>query len=127
MAVVLGEDMQLSSLHLSYKTGTGTKRPNHPEERFAPCMTVAQASLRVFEGEVSATIPAMKLMLVVRQLEGERTRISERLAKVTEAIAALKGGSPLSKRRKLSAAAIARIRAAQRARWAKWRKSRKAD
>jgi hypothetical protein len=32
---------------------------------------------------------------------------------------------PTAKRRRMSASAIARIRAGQKARWAKWRKDRK--
>lgn len=61
---------------------------------------------------------------VLRQLQGERNRLSAQLDQINNALAALhvKGGRRKSR---LSAAAIARIRAAQKARWAKWRKANK--
>jgi hypothetical protein len=66
------------------------------------------------------------LTSLVNQLQKERSRLASQLDNVSKALAALGGSrSETGTRRKLSAAAIARIRAAQKARWAKWRKQRK--
>lgn len=64
------------------------------------------------------------LTAVLRHLEQERSRLTAQLDWVGNALAALQGSSTRKKRR-LSAAARARIRSAQKARWAKWRKTRK--
>ncbi len=67
---------------------------------------------------------------VLVQLDKERGQLEAQLRRVTEALSALKGvGSPAGgkgRRRHLSRAALARIRAAQKLRWAKWRKAQKA-
>ena len=69
--------------------------------------------------------PAMsKFGAVLRHLERERTRLTSQLNQVGNALTALKGGGT-AKRRRLSAAALDRIRAAQKARWAKWREALK--
>ena len=60
----------------------------------------------------------------LRQLERERDRITTQLESIDKALSALKKGAGGQKRR-LSAAAIGRIRAAQKARWSKWRKAHK--
>jgi hypothetical protein len=62
------------------------------------------------------------LTSLLNQLQRERKRLHEELDNVSRALAAL---GRKHKRRKLSAAAIARIRAGQKARWAKWRKAQK--
>lgn len=65
--------------------------------------------------------------MAVKQLEKERGRLTAELERINKALAVL-GASRFdgqSRRRKLSAAALGRIRAAQKARWAKWRKSHK--
>ena len=61
---------------------------------------------------------------VLKQLQQERSRVSADLERIKRALAALNSKN-LPSKRKLSASAIARIRAAQRARWAKWRKANK--
>jgi hypothetical protein len=58
------------------------------------------------------------------QLQQERNRLASQLDQVARALAALKGGRAIG-RRKLSAAGISRIRAAQKTRWAKWRQAHK--
>jgi len=60
----------------------------------------------------------------LRELERERDRVSTQLESINKALSALKKGGGGLKRR-LSAAAIGRIRAAQKARWNKWRKAHK--
>jgi len=62
---------------------------------------------------------------VLRQLEGERSRLTAELANLNKALAALGQRARSRGKRRLSAAAIARIRAAQKKRWAKWRQARK--
>jgi hypothetical protein len=64
------------------------------------------------------------LSSLLNQLERERSRLASHLDNISKALAAL-GGSSTRTRRQLSASAIARIRAAQKARWAKWRKAKK--
>lgn len=66
------------------------------------------------------------MTVVLRQLQSERTRVTAQLNRLNDAISALTSGGKRRGRRKMSAAAIARIRAAQKARWAKWRKRQKA-
>lgn len=63
------------------------------------------------------------LTSLVHQLNRERTRLQAKLDNIGAALAAL--GKKRSKTRRLSAAAIARIRTAQKARWAKWRRAQK--
>jgi response regulator RpfG family c-di-GMP phosphodiesterase len=63
------------------------------------------------------------LAVALSQLEAERIHLSSKLAKINDALAALKTNGVRRKRR-MSPAAIARIRAAQKARWAKWRKAK---
>jgi hypothetical protein len=58
----------------------------------------------------------------MQQLEEERARLQAQLGKVNNAITALSGRG---QKRNLSEAALARIRAAQKARWAKWRKAQR--
>ena len=65
------------------------------------------------------------LTAVLRHLEGERIRLSKQLTQVNNALSILKAKG-LHRKRRMSGAAIARIRAAQLKRWAKWRKSRRA-
>jgi len=68
----------------------------------------------------------MDIAVVVRQLERERDRAAQQVERLNAALAALNRNS-LGERtggRTLSAAARARIRAAQRARWAKVRASK---
>jgi hypothetical protein len=65
-----------------------------------------------------------KFATVLKHLEQERIRLTSRIDQVGKALVALTGRSMIRKRR-LSATAIARIRAAQKARWAKWRKAQK--
>ena len=65
------------------------------------------------------------LTAALRHLERERNHLSKQLAQVNDALSALDAKKVRPKRR-MSAAAIARIRAAQLKRWAKWRKSRRA-
>jgi hypothetical protein len=60
----------------------------------------------------------------LRELERERARLNTELESIEKALSALKQGGGKQKRR-LSAAALGRIRAAQKARWDKWRKSHK--
>jgi hypothetical protein len=69
----------------------------------------------------------MALTAALNALEEERKTILQSLNQINTAISALKGsaittsnGSP---NRSMSAAARARIAAAQKARWAKWHKS----
>jgi hypothetical protein len=63
---------------------------------------------------------------VVQQLEQERARAAREVAQLDAALAALNGahGNGTGTRGKMSAAARARIGAAQRARWAKARDSK---
>jgi hypothetical protein len=66
------------------------------------------------------------LSAVLKQLAQERVRLTAQLTQIENALSALKVSGTLTlKRRKLSAAALARIRAAQKARWEKWRKAHK--
>jgi 50S ribosomal subunit-associated GTPase HflX len=60
------------------------------------------------------------------QLERERNRLTAQLSQIENALSALNVRGAGEKRR-MSPAAIAKIRAAQKARWAKWRKTRKKD
>ena len=60
----------------------------------------------------------------IRQLQAERSRLTRQLERINKALAAL-GGKAMRGKRRLSTAALARIRAAQKARWAKWRKAQK--
>ena len=62
----------------------------------------------------------------LRELQRERARLNNQLESIQKALSALKQGAGGQKRR-LSAAAIGRIRAAQKARWNKWRKAHKKD
>jgi hypothetical protein len=64
------------------------------------------------------------LIAVLRHLDQERTRLSSQLNQVGYALTALTGSNIVRKRR-MSAAAIARIRAGQKARWSKWRRAHK--
>ena len=66
------------------------------------------------------------LNTVRKQLQQEHSRVSAELERINHALAALNSKN-LPRKRKLSASAIARIRAAQRARWAKWRKANKSS
>jgi hypothetical protein len=68
-----------------------------------------------------------KLDLAITTLKAENNRLKRELARVRTAITLLQqlpGGNGRS-HRKISAAGLARIRAAQRKRWAKWRKKHK--
>jgi hypothetical protein len=70
------------------------------------------------------------LKTVVTQLEAQSRYLKAQLQRINQAIAALSGVNstgrpPRSRRRKVSPAALANIRAAQKARWATWRKKRK--
>jgi Skp family chaperone for outer membrane proteins len=65
------------------------------------------------------------LNAVLHQLEGERSRLTAELANLNKALAALGQRGQSRGKRRLSAAAIARIRAAQKKRWAKWRQEQK--
>lgn len=72
------------------------------------------------------------LSTIIKQLERERDHLRSQLAKLGTAMALFRGPSGTGKtmavrkgRRRLSTAARARIRAAQKARWAKWRKAHK--
>jgi predicted metalloendopeptidase len=64
---------------------------------------------------------------IVRQLKQERDRVERQLSAMNAALAAFVGtyyagsSKPTRKRRKLSAKALANIRAAQKKRWAKVR------
>jgi len=64
------------------------------------------------------------LTVALRQLQKEHRSVSTRLAQVNHALAALKAKG-VRRKRTMSAAGIARIRAAQKARWAEWRKGKK--
>lgn len=64
------------------------------------------------------------LKAVLQQLSQERTRLTGQLRNIDNALSALKVHVG-QKRRTLSAAALSRISAAQKARWAKWRKLHK--
>jgi len=67
------------------------------------------------------------LSAIVRQLKKERANVKQRVARLDEALGALKhfdGGSSTHPRRRLSLAARKRIAAAQRARWAKAKKEK---
>jgi len=65
-----------------------------------------------------------KFSTALKQLQLERVRLSAQIEQINNAIEALKGRGTRRKRR-ISAAAIERIRAGQKARWAKWRKAKK--
>jgi len=69
------------------------------------------------------------LSTIIKQLERERDHLQSQIAKLGNAMALFSGarGKALAgrKKRKLTAMARARIRAAQKARWAKWRKAHK--
>jgi hypothetical protein len=65
-----------------------------------------------------------KFSTALKQLQLERLRLSAQIEQINNAIEALKGRGTRRKRR-ISAAAIERIRAGQKARWAKWRKAMK--
>lgn len=60
---------------------------------------------------------------VLRQLQRECESLSAQLEQINNALAAL-NAKGARRKRTLSAAAIARIRAGQKARWAKWRKAK---
>jgi hypothetical protein len=64
------------------------------------------------------------LSIALKQLQKEHSRVSAQLKRINRALDALKTNHTPGKRR-LSASAIARIRAAQKTRWAKWRKAQK--
>jgi hypothetical protein len=70
----------------------------------------------------------MTNLTLLKQLQQERSRIVARVKRLDAAVAALrvstKGGT--GRKHRLSASAIARIRAAQKARWAKWKNEHKA-
>ena len=66
-----------------------------------------------------------KLGSALRELERERARLSAKLNSIEKALSALKASGGVRNRRRLSAAALDRIRAAQKARWEKWRKAHK--
>jgi hypothetical protein len=68
----------------------------------------------------------MNLSLAIKQLQEERSRLTAQLGKIDNALAALNSRG-VRRRRKISAASIARVRAAQKARWAKWRKQQKSN
>ncbi|HMK22797.1 MAG TPA: hypothetical protein VK466_10715 [Terriglobales bacterium] len=61
----------------------------------------------------------------LRELERERARLSAKLNSIEKALSALKATGGGRQKRRLSAAALDRIRAAQKARWDKWRKAHK--
>jgi hypothetical protein len=68
---------------------------------------------------------------LVKQLKKERDRVETQLSGLNAALAAFvgtyyAGAKPTRKRRKLSAKALANIRAAQKKRWAKVRAKKKA-
>lgn len=67
---------------------------------------------------------------VVAQLHQKRQELKTELRRLDQAIQVLSGLGGTSRarggKRRLSAAARARIAAAQRARWAKWKKAKKA-
>jgi hypothetical protein len=65
------------------------------------------------------------LNTLVGQLQAERARLSAQLANINAALAALKMRGAAHRKRRLSAAAIARIRAAQKKRWADWRRRKR--
>ena len=60
----------------------------------------------------------------LKQLQQERVRLSAQVEQINNALEALKG-SGTRRKSKISAAAIERIRAGQKARWAKWRRAKK--
>ncbi|MHB8218663.1 MAG: hypothetical protein ACYDDS_21535 [Candidatus Sulfotelmatobacter sp.] len=68
---------------------------------------------------------------IVKQLKKERDKVEKQLSGLNAALAAFVGtyyigAKPTRKRRNLSAAARAKISAAQRARWAKVKREKKA-
>ncbi len=71
----------------------------------------------------------MNVKAVLAQLEKERSQLETQLRRIRDALSALRGVGNLNsrqgRRRTLSRAAIARIRAAQKVRWSKWRKAHK--
>ena len=78
-------------------------------------------------------IPSMNLSSAIAQLKQQKAHYEYQLKHIEAALAALEGinGNGISGRRvltgprRMSAAARARIVAAQKARWAKWRKQQK--
>jgi len=70
------------------------------------------------------SLPMAKFSTALKQLQLERVRLSAQIEQINNAIEALKGRGTRRKRR-ISAAAIERIRVGQKARWAKWRKAKK--
>jgi hypothetical protein len=68
---------------------------------------------------LSTMLRMTNLTSVLNQLEQERRRLSSQLEALGKAISTLNGAGTLRPPRALSAAARARIAAAQRARWAK--------
>jgi predicted RNase H-like nuclease (RuvC/YqgF family) len=69
-------------------------------------------------------LPMANFRTALKQLQQERIRLSAQVEQINNAIEALKGRGTRLKRR-ISGAAIERIRAGQKARWAKWRKAKK--
>ena len=69
------------------------------------------------------------LSSVLHQLQQERRRLTSQLESLSNALSALgaigRRRMRMSAGRRMSASAIARIRAAQKKRWAKWRKQQK--
>jgi hypothetical protein len=67
---------------------------------------------------------------IVKQLKKERDRVERELSGLNAALSAFVGAytgkaKPTRKRRKLSAKALANIRAAQKARWKAWKAKNK--
>lgn len=66
---------------------------------------------------------------ILKQLKKERDRVERQLSGLNAALTAFAGvygvGKPIRKRRKMSAAARAKIAAAQRRRWKKFRNAAK--
>lgn len=74
--------------------------------------------------------PMTNVKGVLAQLDKERGQLEAQLRRIGGALSALRQvGRPAAgrgRRRKLSRAAVSRIRAAQKLRWAKWRKAQRA-
>jgi hypothetical protein len=68
------------------------------------------------------SVAMANLASLLNQLQPERNRLSSQLEQINKALSAL---NVKGSRRGMSAAAKARIAAAQKARWAKWRKAKK--